>query len=76
MAFVPLFIDPSTSPGLVTFAAMAGTIAALTVLYCVALCAIASRLAGRLKADRRIGRWLERAAGAVILAFGLRLLRD
>lgn len=76
MAFVPLFIDPASAPGIGTFAAMAATIATLTVLYSILLCGIASRVAGRLKADRRIGRWLERTAGLVILAFSIRLLRD
>jgi leucine efflux protein len=76
MAFFPLFIDPATHRGLPTFAAMALTIAVLTAVYCLALCAFADALAQRLRANRKLGRWLERAAGLFLIAFGIRLLRD
>ena len=35
MAFFPLFIDPATHRGAVTFAAMAATIAVITAVYCL-----------------------------------------
>src|SRR5262245_64029041 len=35
MAFFPLFVDPARHQGVVTFGAMALTIAVLTFLYCV-----------------------------------------
>ncbi len=73
MAFFPLFIDPATHRGALTFAAMAATIAALTAVYCLTLCAFAQAVAQQVKAHRRLARWLERAAGVFLLGFGIRL---
>jgi threonine/homoserine/homoserine lactone efflux protein len=44
MAFFPLFIAPANHRGWVTFAAMALTIATITAIYCLSLCAFAARL--------------------------------
>ncbi len=76
MAFFPLFIDPATHRGLPTFAAMAITIAVITALYGLALCAFANAVAAKVRANRSAARWLERAAGAMLIAFGWRLVRD
>ena len=73
MAFFPLFIDPATHRGAVTFAAMALTIAVITAIYCLLLCAFADVVSARLKANRRLARGLERLAGAFLVAFGIRL---
>ena len=73
MAFFPLFIDPATHRGGVTFVAMAATIAVLTALYCLTLCAFAQAVAQKVKANRRAARWLERAAGVFLVGFGIRL---
>ncbi len=73
MAFFPLFIDPVTHRGVPTFAAMAATIATITAIYCLTLCAFAQAVAQQVKAHRRIARWLERAAGVFLLGFGIRL---
>ena len=73
MAFFPLFIDPATHQGGLTFVAMAATIAALTAAYCLTLCAFAGTVAQKLKANRRTARWLERLAGAFLVGFGIRL---
>jgi len=73
MAFFPLFIDPATHRGAPTFAAMAATIAVLTLLYCLALCLAAQAVARHLRAHRGAARWLERLAGAALIGFGLRL---
>jgi threonine/homoserine/homoserine lactone efflux protein len=75
MAFFPLFIDAATHRGLVTFAAMAATIAALTLAYCLTLCAFASAIRERLRAHDRAGRLLRRAAGVALIGFGLKLAR-
>jgi threonine/homoserine/homoserine lactone efflux protein len=76
MAFFPLFIDPATHQGMPTFVAMAATIAVITAVYCLALCAFADALAQKMRANRALGRWLERAAGVFLIGFGIRLLRD
>jgi leucine efflux protein len=76
MAFFPLFIDPATHRGLPTFAAMAATIAVITAVYCLTLCAFANAVAAKVKANRTAARWLERAAGVFLIGFGIRLVRD
>jgi leucine efflux protein len=76
MAFFPLFIDPATHRGLPTFGAMALTIAAITAVYCLALCAFAQAVAEKVKAHRSLTRWLERAAGVFLIGFGIRLVKD
>jgi leucine efflux protein len=73
MAFFPLFIDPALHQGWITFGAMALTIAVITAAYCLTLCALAQSVAQKVKAHKRIARWLERAAGAFLVAFGLKL---
>ena len=73
MAFFPLFVDPATHQGGLTFAAMAATIALLTAAYCLTLCAFAQAVAHRVKANRRAARWLERLAGVFLIGFGIRL---
>lgn len=73
MAFFPLFIDPARHQGLPTFAAMAATIALMTLIYCLSLSACANLVARQVRAHRRAARWLERLAGAFLVGFGFRL---
>lgn len=73
MAFFPLFIDPARHRGAVTFVAMAATIAVITAVYCLLLCAFADAVAARVKAHRGAARWLERLAGVFLVGFGIRL---
>jgi threonine/homoserine/homoserine lactone efflux protein len=75
MAFFPLFIDPATQQGAVTFFAMAVTIAVLTLAYCLTLVAFAHALTAQVRAHRRVARALERLAGVVLVAFGIRLVQ-
>jgi threonine/homoserine/homoserine lactone efflux protein len=75
MAFFPLFIDAERHQGFATFAAMAATIAILTLAYCLTLCAFASAIRQRLRAHARLAMVLQRAAGLALIGFGLRLAR-
>ncbi|MGZ8253262.1 MAG: LysE family transporter [Burkholderiaceae bacterium] len=75
MAFFPLFIDAECHQGFVTFAAMAATIAAITLAYCLTLCAFASAISQRLRSHRWLALVLQRAAGVALIGFGLRLAR-
>ena len=75
MAFFPLFLDPEHHRGLVTFAALAATIAVITLAYCLTLCAFASVVSQRLKSRGWLTRLLQRAAGVALIGFGLRLAR-
>lgn len=73
MAFFPLFIDPARHRGMVTFTAMALTIAAITAVYCLLLCAFADAVSARVRAHQRLARGLEKLAGAFLIGFGIRL---
>lgn len=73
MAFFPLFIDPATHRGAVTFVAMAATIAVITAVYCLLLCAFAQAVGEQVRAHRKLARLLERLAGVFLIAFGIRL---
>jgi leucine efflux protein len=73
MAFFPQFVNPATHQGLVTFAAMAVTIAVITALYCLSLCALANRVAGTVREHRSLAKMLERAAGVLLIGFGIKL---
>jgi threonine/homoserine/homoserine lactone efflux protein len=73
MAFFPLFIDPSVAPSLSTFAAMALTAAGLATLYGIGLTLLAHRLAERVKARPWLAQVLNKTAGGLLIAFGLRL---
>ena len=74
MAFFPLFVNPQTHQGAVTFIAMAATIAVLTFGYGLTLVLLVKGLAQRMKASPWVGRWLEKLAGLCLIGFGLRLV--
>ena len=76
MAFFPLFIDPATHRGTATFAAMALTIALITAVYCLSLCAFASAISDKVKSHKRLARALQRLAGIFLIGFGIRLIRN
>lgn len=76
MAFFPLFINPATHRGAITFAAMALTIALITAVYCLTLCGFATAISKQVSAHKSIARVLEKLAGVFLIGFGIRLLRD
>ncbi len=73
MAFFPLFVDPVRHQGLVTFAFMAATIAALTFAYGLTVVLLTHYLAERLRANPMVTRVLEKLAGFFLIGFGLKL---
>ncbi len=73
MAFFPLFVDPAKHQGLVTFGAMAVTVAFLTFLYGLAAVLLTHFLAARMRANPKIGRTLEKLAGVFLIGFGIKL---
>ena len=73
MAFFPLFVDPQKHQGLITFGAMAATIAFLTFLYGLTVVLLTHFLAERMRANPRIGRALEKLAGIFLIGFGIKL---
>ena len=76
MAFFPLFIDPAAHRGVVTFAAMALTIALITAVYCLSLCAFAKAVSSKIKAHKRLATGLQKVAGLFLIGFGIRLIRN
>jgi leucine efflux protein len=73
MAFFPLFVDPARHQGLVTFGAMAATIAVLTFAYGLTVTLLTHFLAARMRANPVIGRMLEKVAGVFLIGFGIKL---
>ena len=73
MAFFPLFVNPATHCGLVTFAAMAATIAALTFLYSLVVVLLTHHLAARMRANPVVARMLEKTTGVFLIGFGVKL---
>ena len=74
MAFFPLFVDPVRHQGLLTYGAMALTIAVLTFFYGLAAISLTHYLADRLRKTPAIGRSLEKLAGVALLGFGIKLV--
>ena len=73
MAFFPLFVDPARHQGMTTFGVMALTIACLTFIYCLVVTLITHFAAERMRANPRIATWLNRIAGTMLVAFGIKL---
>jgi threonine/homoserine/homoserine lactone efflux protein len=73
MAFFPLFVDPGQHQGLLTFGAMAATIASVTFTYGLIVVLLTHHLAERMRANPAIGRMLEKVAGLFLLGFGIKL---
>jgi threonine/homoserine/homoserine lactone efflux protein len=73
MAFFPLFVDPKTHQGAVTFGVMAATIAGLTFFYGLTSVLLTTFFAERLRANPKISGFLSKAAGVFLIGFGLKL---
>jgi threonine/homoserine/homoserine lactone efflux protein len=73
MAFFPLFIHPASHRGAITFVAMAVTVATITAVYCLLLCAFAQVIARHIRTHSKLARAMERAAGIFLIGFGIRL---
>jgi threonine/homoserine/homoserine lactone efflux protein len=73
MAFFPLFVDPVHHQGVLTFGAMALTIAVLTFAYGLSATLLTHFLAERMRANPRISQTLEKLAGVFLIGFGVKL---
>jgi threonine/homoserine/homoserine lactone efflux protein len=73
MAFFPLFVDPKTHMGLISFGIMAATIAGLTFLYGLGMTLLTHHLAERMRANPKVGQVLEKVAGIFLVGFGIKL---
>jgi threonine/homoserine/homoserine lactone efflux protein len=73
MAFFPLFIDPVTHQGALTFVAMGGIISTCTLFYGSLLVLAGNAAAKRLAKNRRVAAFASRAAGIFLIGFGIKL---
>ncbi len=73
MAFFPLFVDPLQHQGVVTFGAMAVTIALLTLAYGLIVVALTHFLAERMRANPVVSSILQKLAGVFLIGFGVKL---
>ena len=73
MAFFPLFVDPAIHQGVLTFAVMSATIAALTFAYGLAVVLLVHFLAERVRANPIVTLMLNKLAGVLLIGFGLKL---
>ena len=74
MAFFPLFVDPARHQDLITFGAMAATIAVLTFLYGLTVVLLTHCLAERMRANPRDRRACsQKLAGVFLIGFGVKL---
>ena len=73
MAFFPLFVDPVRHQGMVTFGAMAVTIALLTLAYGLIVVGLTHFLAERMRANPFVSRALQKLAGVFLIGFGIKL---
>jgi threonine/homoserine/homoserine lactone efflux protein len=73
MAFFPLFVDPLRHRGVVTFGAMALTIALLTLAYGLIVVALTHFLAERMRANPVVSSVLQKLAGVFLIGFGIKL---
>lgn len=73
VAFLPLFIDPVRQQGVVTFAMLAATAAALVLLYGFIESLLVHRFAERMRASKRVSAFLRKLTSLVLIGFGVRL---
>ena len=74
MAFFPLFIDPVTQQGALTFVIMGAVICSCTLTYGSLLVLAGNAAARGLSRHRRIAALGRRAAGIFLIAFGIELV--
>jgi leucine efflux protein len=73
MAFFPLFIDPATHRGALTFFTMGSLISTCTLLYGSLLVVVGNAFAKRLSRHRGITTMASRLAGVFLIGFGIKL---
>ncbi|RZI88694.1 MAG: lysine transporter LysE [Variovorax sp.] len=73
MAFFPLFVDPERHQGMLTFGAMAATVAVLTFAYGLIATLLTFYFAERIRANPKVSTALEKLAGVFLVGFGVKL---
>lgn len=73
LAFLPQFIDPSSTAKIPAFLALGLTFVTTGTIWCVILAWFAAAFSQRLRANRKISQWLNRAIGSLFVFLGARL---
>lgn len=73
MAFFPLFIDPATHRGSLTFIVLGAVISACTFIYGSLLVLVGNLAARRLARNRHVATFASKAAGIFLIGFGVKL---
>src|SRR6266446_5837009 len=73
LAFLPQFIEPTSSIKVLAFLMLGFTFVTTGTIWCLILAWFASAFSERLRTKEAIGQWLNRAAGALFVFLGLRL---
>ena len=74
LAFLPQFIDPASNAKVLAFVVLGLTFVTTGTVWCVIVAWFASALRGRIRNNETIGRSLNRAAGALFVLIGVRLV--
>jgi len=73
LAFLPQFIDPASRAKIPAFLALGLTFVTTGTIWCVILAWFAAAFSQRLRANRKISQWLNRAIGSIFVFLGARL---
>ena len=74
LAFVPQFILPESSNKALAFFVLGCLFNFNSLLWCQLVAVASARASRSVQVSRRVAQWLNRAIGAVFIAFGLRLM--
>ena len=73
LAFLPQFIDPESNTKVIAFLLLGFTFVTTGTILCLILACFAATFSERLRANKKIGQWLNRAVGALFVFLGARL---
>lgn len=73
MAFFPLFVDPVSNRGALTFAALGAIFVGMNICYLGSVMVIGRLLRRRLAGNRRLASWISKLVGLAFIGFGIKL---
>ena len=73
LAFLPQFIDPASPAKVPAFIVLGLTFVTTGTIWCLILAWFAAALGARLRGNRSVATWLNRAVGALFVFLGARL---
>jgi threonine/homoserine/homoserine lactone efflux protein len=73
LAFLPQFIDPTSTAKIPAFLALGLTFVTTGTIWCLILAWFAAAFSQRLRGNRRISHWLNRTIGSVFIFLGAKL---